>query len=70
MRIATDTKTRIESALPGNEIFSPETNGPKRRSRMIVQRHGGQLTAASDGNNGAGFQFVLPTDFTDAAHSN
>jgi PAS domain S-box-containing protein len=38
--------------------------------RMIVQRHGGQLTAASDGNNGAGFQFVLPTDFTDAAHSN
>ena len=35
MRIATDTKTRIrtESALPGNEIFRPETNGPKRRSR-------------------------------------
>ena len=31
--------------------------------RMIVQRHGGQLTAASDGNNGARFQFVLPTEF-------
>src|SRR6266404_6023608 len=30
--------------------------------RMIVQRHGGQLTAASDGNNGARFQFVLPTE--------
>jgi PAS domain S-box-containing protein len=38
--------------------------------RMIVERHGGQLTAASDGNNGARFQFVLPTDFTDAAREN
>jgi signal transduction histidine kinase len=38
--------------------------------RMIVERHGGQLTAASDGNNGARFQFVLPTEFTDAAHAN
>jgi signal transduction histidine kinase len=34
---------------------------------MIVERHGGQLTAASDGNNGARFQFVLPTEFSDAA---
>jgi PAS domain S-box-containing protein len=38
--------------------------------RMIVERHGGQLTAASDGNNGARFQFVLPTDFSDAAREN
>jgi signal transduction histidine kinase len=38
--------------------------------RMIVERHGGQLTAASDGSNGARFQFVLPTEFTDAAHAN
>ena len=38
--------------------------------RMIVERHGGQLTAASDGNNGARFQFVLPTEFADAAHAN
>ena len=38
--------------------------------RMIVERHGGQLTAASDRNNGARFQFVLPTEFTDAAHAN
>jgi signal transduction histidine kinase len=38
--------------------------------RMIVQRHGGQLTAASDGNNGARFQFVLPTEFADVAHTN
>jgi PAS domain S-box-containing protein len=38
--------------------------------RMIVERHGGQLTAASDGNNGALFQFVLPTDFSDAAREN
>ena len=38
--------------------------------RMIVERHGGQLTAASDGNNGAQFQFVLPTEFVDAAQVN
>jgi signal transduction histidine kinase len=29
-------------------------------SRMIIERHGGQLVAASDGRNGALFQFVLP----------
>jgi signal transduction histidine kinase len=29
--------------------------------RMIVDRHGGQLTASSDGRNGASFQIVLPT---------
>ena len=28
--------------------------------RMIVERHGGQLTASSDGKNGARFQFSLP----------
>jgi signal transduction histidine kinase len=28
--------------------------------RMIVEHHGGQLTASSDGKNGALFQFVLP----------
>jgi signal transduction histidine kinase len=28
--------------------------------RMIVEQHGGQLTAASDGKSGALFQFVLP----------
>ena len=38
--------------------------------RMIVQRHGGQLTAASDGNNGARFQFVLPTESSDPAYAN
>jgi C4-dicarboxylate-specific signal transduction histidine kinase len=27
---------------------------------MIVERHGGQLTALSDGKNGARFQFALP----------
>jgi PAS domain S-box-containing protein len=35
--------------------------------RMIVERHGGQLTAASDGNNGARFQFVLPIESSDPA---
>jgi signal transduction histidine kinase len=29
--------------------------------RMIVERHGGRLSALSDGTNGALFQFVLPT---------
>jgi C4-dicarboxylate-specific signal transduction histidine kinase len=29
--------------------------------RMIVEQHGGQLTASSDGKSGALFQFVLPT---------
>jgi PAS domain S-box-containing protein len=31
--------------------------------RMIVERHGGQLAAASDGQTGAQFQIVLPTTF-------
>jgi PAS domain S-box-containing protein len=38
--------------------------------RMIVERHGGNLTAASDENNGARFQFVLPTESTDPAPAN
>jgi signal transduction histidine kinase len=29
--------------------------------RSIIERHGGQLSASSDGQNGALFQFVLPT---------
>jgi PAS domain S-box-containing protein len=36
--------------------------------RMIVERHGGRLTAASDGMSGAEFQFILPTEFADPAH--
>jgi PAS domain S-box-containing protein len=35
--------------------------------RMIVQRHGGQLSALSDGKHGAQFQLVLPIEFTDTA---
>jgi signal transduction histidine kinase len=30
--------------------------------RMIAERHGGKLTASSDGKNGTTFQFVLPTE--------
>ncbi len=30
--------------------------------RMIVERHGGRLTASSDGKNGALFQFTLPVE--------
>jgi signal transduction histidine kinase len=38
--------------------------------RMIVERHGGQLTASSDGNGGALFQFVLPIGPTaDSVHA-
>jgi C4-dicarboxylate-specific signal transduction histidine kinase len=32
-------------------------------SRMIVERHSGRLTASSDGQSGALFQFVLPVEF-------
>jgi signal transduction histidine kinase len=35
--------------------------------RMIIEHHGGELTASSDGKNGASFQFVLPVKSTDAA---
>lgn len=35
--------------------------------RMIVQRHGGQLSALSDGKKGAQFQLVLPIEATDTA---
>jgi signal transduction histidine kinase len=31
---------------------------------MIIEHHGGQLTASSDGKNGSLFQFVLPTEFS------
>jgi signal transduction histidine kinase len=35
--------------------------------RMIIERHGGQLTASSDGRSGALFQFVLPLAVADAS---
>jgi signal transduction histidine kinase len=35
--------------------------------RMIIEHHGGELTAASDGKNGATFQFVLPIKSIDSA---
>jgi signal transduction histidine kinase len=35
--------------------------------RMIVESHGGRLTASSDGKSGALFQFVLPIGSTDKA---
>jgi signal transduction histidine kinase len=34
--------------------------------RMIIEHHGGSLTASSDGHNGASFQFVLPVKSADA----
>jgi signal transduction histidine kinase len=35
--------------------------------RMIIEQHGGQLTASSDGKNGTQFQLVLPIEFTETA---
>jgi signal transduction histidine kinase len=29
-------------------------------SRMIIDYHGGKLTALSDGKDGASFEFILP----------
>jgi signal transduction histidine kinase len=31
-------------------------------SRMIIEHHGGRLTASSDGKNGSLFQFALPIE--------
>jgi signal transduction histidine kinase len=33
--------------------------------RMIIGRHGGQLTVSSDGKRGALFEFVLPAEITE-----
>jgi signal transduction histidine kinase len=33
--------------------------------RMIAERHGGKLSASSDGRNGAQFQLVLPVGLAD-----
>jgi signal transduction histidine kinase len=33
--------------------------------RMIIEHHGGQLTASSDGESGTLFQFVLPIGLAD-----
>jgi signal transduction histidine kinase len=35
--------------------------------RMIIDHHGGQLSASSDGKSGALFQFVLPIEAMDKA---
>ena len=35
-------------------------------SRMIVERHGGQLSARSDGKDGALFRLVLPSEAKEA----
>jgi signal transduction histidine kinase len=34
---------------------------------MIIERHGGKLTASSDGKSGAMFEFVLPIRLADGA---
>ena len=35
--------------------------------RQIIENHGGKLTAFSDGNSGARFQFILPVGSENAA---
>jgi PAS domain S-box-containing protein len=37
--------------------------------RRIIENHGGQLTALSDGKSGARFQFILPIGFENAARA-
>ena len=37
--------------------------------RMIMEHHGGELTASSDGKNGTLFQFVLPIGLADKGSS-
>jgi signal transduction histidine kinase len=37
--------------------------------RMIVEHHGGELTASSDGKSGASFQFIVPIKSSDAART-
>jgi signal transduction histidine kinase len=75
---ARDTITvAIQDSGPGidpdklNDIFGAFVTTKARGTglglaicRMIVEHHGGQLTASSDGKNGALFQFVLPIDLT------
>jgi len=36
--------------------------------RMIIEHHGGQLTASSDGKTGSQFQFVLPIESHENSH--
>ena len=72
----------VEDSGPGispnrlDSIFEPfittKTNGMGLGlaiCRMIVERHGGKLSASSDGRSGARFQFVLPVELTDAARA-
>jgi signal transduction histidine kinase len=66
-------RVSVEDSGPGidskqlNRIFDPfvttKTHGTGLGlaiCRMIIERHGGQLSASSDGKNGALFQFSLP----------
>ena len=69
---------RVEDSGPGispnrlDSIFDPFiTTKPDGMGlglaicRMIVERHGGKLSASSDGKTGAQFQLVLPVRLTD-----
>ena len=68
----------VEDSGPGIEkdtlgsIFTPfvTTKGHGKGlglaiCRMIVEYHGGKLTASSDHKSGASFQFILPVASTD-----
>jgi signal transduction histidine kinase len=65
----------VEDSGPGidptrlDSIFDPFTTTKRDGMglglaicRMIVERHGGKLSALSDGKNGARFQLVLPVE--------
>jgi C4-dicarboxylate-specific signal transduction histidine kinase len=70
--------TLVEDSGPGigedqlGSIFTPfaTTKGHGKGlglalSRMIVEHHGGKLTASSQHKGGASFQFILPVASTD-----
>jgi signal transduction histidine kinase len=53
--------TKLESIFGAFVTTKPQGMGLGLAiCRMIVERHGGQLTASSDGRTGTLFQFVLP----------
>jgi signal transduction histidine kinase len=64
----------VEESGPGinEKIFDQKADEIGLRlaiCRMIVERHGGEVSALSDGKNGARFQLVLPIRLTDSRRS-
>ena len=55
----------VENTGPGIDPMTTKSKGTGLGlaiRRMIIEHHGGQLTASSDGKSGASLQFALPTE--------